>query len=157
MLILKDLRLAIITSGGSRIFPGGGGANSQKCYYFSIFCRKLHENERIWTPGGGARPWRPLGSANDNTIQIQENHGGCKNVCWRKTSQTEGFDVFKNTFTGMCNGKNRNGKISDVYRRFWNSWNRETTRLHTDRELFSNDLLDRCQSGMCFSTGCGDV
>ena len=39
-------------------FPrGGGGANSQKCYYFSIFCRKLHENERIWTPGG--RPWRP--------------------------------------------------------------------------------------------------
>ena len=42
-------------SGGSRIFPRGG-ANSQKCYYFSIFCRKLHENERIWTPrGGGGR------------------------------------------------------------------------------------------------------
>ena len=40
-------------------FPQGGGANSQKCYYFSIFCRKLHENERIWTPRGGARPWRP--------------------------------------------------------------------------------------------------
>ena len=39
--------------------PGGGGANSQKCYYFSIFSRKLHENERIWTPRGGARPWRP--------------------------------------------------------------------------------------------------
>ena len=36
-----------------------GGANSQKCYYFSIFCQKLHENERIWTPRGGARPWRP--------------------------------------------------------------------------------------------------
>ena len=35
-------------------FSPGGGANSQKCYYFSIFCRKLHENERIWTPGGGA-------------------------------------------------------------------------------------------------------
>ena len=43
--------------------PGGGGGapTPQKCYYFSIFCRKLHENERIWTPrGGGARPWRPL-------------------------------------------------------------------------------------------------
>ena len=39
-------------------FPWGG-ANSQKCYYFSIFCQKLHENERIWTPRGGARPWRP--------------------------------------------------------------------------------------------------
>ena len=25
---------------------------------FSIFCRKLHENERIWIRGG-ARPWRP--------------------------------------------------------------------------------------------------
>ena len=36
-----------------------GGANSQNCYYFSHFCRKLHENERIWTPGGGGgRPWR---------------------------------------------------------------------------------------------------
>ena len=40
-------------------FSQGGGANSQKCYYFSIFCRKLHENGRIWTPRGGARPWRP--------------------------------------------------------------------------------------------------
>ena len=28
----------------------GGCANSQNCYYFSNFCRKLHENERIWTP-----------------------------------------------------------------------------------------------------------
>ena len=45
-------------SGGSRIFPRGG-TNSQNCYYFSHFCRKLHENERIRTPGGGARPWRP--------------------------------------------------------------------------------------------------
>ena len=26
------------------------------------FCRKLHENERIWTLG--VRPWHPLGSAN---------------------------------------------------------------------------------------------
>ena len=49
--------------------PGGGGANSQNCYYFSHFCRKLHENERIWTPGGGGGGGRaslatPLGSAN---------------------------------------------------------------------------------------------
>ena len=27
------------------------------------FCRKLYENERIWT-GGGVHPWRALGSAN---------------------------------------------------------------------------------------------
>ena len=40
-------------------FSPGGGANSQNCYYFSHFCQKLHENERIWTPRGGARPWRP--------------------------------------------------------------------------------------------------
>ena len=41
-------------------FPRGGGAPTPKLgvliYYF---CRKLHENERIWTPRGGARPWRP--------------------------------------------------------------------------------------------------
>ena len=40
-------------------FSPGGCANSQNCYYFSNFCRKLHENERIWTPRGGACPWRP--------------------------------------------------------------------------------------------------
>ena len=56
----------MVISGGSRIFPRGG-ANSQKCYYFSIFCRKLHENERIWTPGGRASlAPPPLGSANGN-------------------------------------------------------------------------------------------
>ena len=40
-------------------FSPGGCANSQNCYYFSNFCRKLHENERIWTPRGGVRPWHP--------------------------------------------------------------------------------------------------
>ena len=39
-------------------FPQGG-ANSQNCYYFSHFCRKLHENERIWTPRGGRVPGAP--------------------------------------------------------------------------------------------------
>ena len=39
-------------------FSEGGCANSQNCYYFSDFCQKLHENERIWR---GARPWRPPG------------------------------------------------------------------------------------------------
>ena len=41
-------------------FSPGGCANSQDCYYFSNFCQKLHENERIWSPrGGGAHPLRP--------------------------------------------------------------------------------------------------
>ena len=39
--------------------PRGGCANSQNYYYFSNFCRKLHENERFWTPGGDVRPLRP--------------------------------------------------------------------------------------------------
>ena len=47
-------------------FSPGGCANSQNCYYFSNFCQKLHENERIWTPrgGGGASLVPPLRSAN---------------------------------------------------------------------------------------------
>ena len=57
-------------------FSPGGCANSQNCYYFSNFCWKLHENERIWTPRGGARPWRPpLGSANAYFPCIQPNNG----------------------------------------------------------------------------------
>ena len=63
----------LLISGGSRIFPGGG-ANSQKCYYFSIFCRKLHENERIWTPGGGASLAPPLGSANANFNNFEDEY-----------------------------------------------------------------------------------
>ena len=37
-------------------FPRGGGANSQggaPTYEFAKFSQKLHEIERIWTPGGG--------------------------------------------------------------------------------------------------------
>ena len=41
-------------------FPRGGGANSPggaPTYDFVKFSQKLHEIERIWTPGGGsARP-----------------------------------------------------------------------------------------------------
>ena len=46
-------------------FSPGGCANSQNCYYFSNFCQKLHENERIWTPRRGrASLAPPLRSAN---------------------------------------------------------------------------------------------
>ena len=41
-------------------FCPGGCANSKNCYYFSKFCQKLHENERIWTPGGRASLAPPL-------------------------------------------------------------------------------------------------
>ena len=37
-------------------FPRGGGANSPggaPTYDFAKFSQKLHEIERIWTPGGG--------------------------------------------------------------------------------------------------------
>ena len=41
-------------SGESRIFLGEGGANSQSGCVDQFFCRKLHENERIWTPGSSS-------------------------------------------------------------------------------------------------------
>ena len=47
-------------SGGSRIFPSRV-RQFPNWNYIAIFCRKLHENERIWTPGEGARvPGAPL-------------------------------------------------------------------------------------------------
>ena len=50
-------------------FSPGGGANSQKPIILSIFCQKLHENERIWTPRGARVPGAPLRSANGCTVQ----------------------------------------------------------------------------------------
>ena len=70
-------------------FPRGG-ANSQKCYYFSIFCRKLHENERIWTPGGGARPWRPpLDPPMGSTLECLQQNGKSAVIVWDKTAWIE--------------------------------------------------------------------
>ena len=45
-------------SGGSRIFPEGDASTPKSAIIFQFFCQKLHENERLWTPGG-VRPWRP--------------------------------------------------------------------------------------------------
>ena len=40
-------------------FSPGGAPTPKVGVLIYYFCRKLHKNERIWTPGGGARPWRP--------------------------------------------------------------------------------------------------
>ena len=79
-------------------FSPGGGANSQNCYYFSDLCRKLHENERIWTPRGGARPWRPpLDPPMLYAIRwIVQYHPQSKvMVCWRtERSHSQLVDIF---------------------------------------------------------------
>ena len=37
-------------------FPEGGAPTPKSAIILQIFCQKLHENERIWTPGrGGGR------------------------------------------------------------------------------------------------------
>ena len=75
-----------VLSGGSRIFPRGG-ANSQNCYYFSHFCRKLHENERIWTPGagGGASLAPPLDPPMvlSHRERTPYSHQWLQNQCYR--------------------------------------------------------------------------
>ena len=38
-------------------FPDGSAPTSESAIILHFFCRKLHQNERIWTPRGG-RPWR---------------------------------------------------------------------------------------------------
>ena len=47
-----------ISSGGSRI-SWGSGTNSQSGIIFSTFCRKPHENERIWIPRAARVPGAP--------------------------------------------------------------------------------------------------
>ena len=44
-------------------FPRKAAPTPKSAIIFQFFCRKLHENERIWTPGGRV-PGTPLGSAN---------------------------------------------------------------------------------------------
>ena len=36
-------------------FPQGGAPTPKRAIIFQFFSRKLHENEGIWTPGGGGR------------------------------------------------------------------------------------------------------
>ena len=35
-------------------FSRGGAPTPKSAFIFQYFCRKLHENERIWTPGGAS-------------------------------------------------------------------------------------------------------
>ena len=51
-------------------FSLGGCANCQIGIILQFFCRKLHENERIWTPGDGV-PGAPLRSANAYLLRVQ--------------------------------------------------------------------------------------
>ena len=45
-------------------FSGGGASTPKSAIIFQFFCRKLHENERIWTPMGAHVPGAPLTSTN---------------------------------------------------------------------------------------------
>ena len=67
-----------LVSGGSRISPKRGRQLPKVLLFCNFFCQKLHENERIWTPGGGARPWRPLRSANASVIKNADSNVGDK-------------------------------------------------------------------------------
>ena len=52
---IKKLTLCAVADLGFSL--GGRVANSQNVCAYLFFGRKLHENERIWTPG--AHPWHP--------------------------------------------------------------------------------------------------
>ena len=59
-----------VISGGSRISQIGRRQPlrlGQIPIIWQDFYRKLHENERNWTEGGGGVPGAPLGSANSNS------------------------------------------------------------------------------------------
>ena len=48
------------TSGGSRIFPGGGAPTPKIAIIFHIFAENCMKMKEFGPPGGGgARPWRP--------------------------------------------------------------------------------------------------
>ena len=66
-------------------FPEGGAPTPKNAIIFQFFYRKLHENERIWTPGGARVPGAPLGSANANfhfTNGSFTLHGKSNGIKW---------------------------------------------------------------------------
>ena len=53
----KPIKFYLFAYGRSRDFPEGGAANSKKCHCFqNRLIERLHENERIWTPGDVPAP-----------------------------------------------------------------------------------------------------
>ena len=62
-------QLVTINSGGSRIFPGGGGRQLPKLLLFFTFLPKTAWKwKNLDPPGGGASLAPPLGSANDKVF-----------------------------------------------------------------------------------------
>ena len=61
-----------MASGGSRISQTGAPTpKGMPSYYFGQFSPKLHKNEKKNGPRGGVLiPGAPLGSANDNDINL---------------------------------------------------------------------------------------
>ena len=53
-------------------FPQGGAPTLKSAIIFQFFSRKLHENERIWAPGGVSVPGAPLRSANALGVSLYE-------------------------------------------------------------------------------------
>ena len=51
-------------------FPEGGAWTLQGGREHAKFSRKLHEIERIWTPGGGVRPSRPPPPRSANVMDV---------------------------------------------------------------------------------------
>ena len=56
-----------------RIYPGGAPTPKMGVLTY-FFGRKLHENERIWTPKGARIPGAPLRSATAEAIRVFINH-----------------------------------------------------------------------------------
>ena len=76
-------------------FPQGGGANSPggaPTYDFAKFSQKLHEIERIWTPG--ARPSHPLRSATGFIIRIIQQHVCIPLKLAQRSKSSEGQSYF---------------------------------------------------------------
>ena len=51
-------------------FPEEGAPTLKEAIIWPFFSQKLHEIERIWTPGGARVPGAPLRSANDNEVEL---------------------------------------------------------------------------------------
>ena len=121
-------------------FPRGGGANSPggaPTYDFAKFSQKLHEIERIWTPGGGGGT-RPKFYYVDPPLRFKHVRSFPNYSQYFRLNWAWNIDAFRNRFVLIC------------FEDFW-GWVQQNYSTSWIRYWFCNHVMGICSGGFRIS------